>query len=110
MGGNPTSRRGSTSGIGSNKLENRTNNCGGNKKPGIPSTVGKRVALVHEIQSRATPLHNAPFIISTTNVLSGGVGKHQSMFRAPADGVNRMSLNMNMKLCKSTCGCLVNVK
>lgn len=110
MGGNPTSRRGSTSGIGSNKLENRTNNCGGNKKPGIPSTVGKRRQLVDEIKTRATAMYNAPFIISTTNVLSGGVGKHQSMFRAPADGVNRSSLNMNMKLCKSACGCLVNVK
>lgn len=95
-------------GTGSNKLANRTNNCGGNKKAGIPSTIGRPRWIADEIKSRAWPTQ--PFVISKTNVLSGGVGRHQNMFRAPADGVNIAALNANKVKCEASCNnCSVKV-
>jgi hypothetical protein len=108
MGGNPNSTRGIRGGTGSNRLENRTNNCGGHKKQGIPSTVGKRRQLVDAIKSNAQP--TTPFFISNTNVLSGGVGRYQSMFRAPADGVNVAALNADRARCSAACSCQVTLK
>jgi len=101
--GNPNS----SVGRASSKLLNRTNICGGNKKPGNPSTVGKSRQLTDAIQRKAWS--HGPFIISSTNVLSGGVGRHQSMFRAPADSTNMQSIQAQRVLCMKSSGKTVNI-
>ena len=95
--GNPSTH--GIPGRASSKLLNRTNICGGNKKAGIPSTIGRPRFLVDYITTRTSPSKANPFPISSVNVLSGGVGRHHTMFKNPADGVNAAKLQNDRNLC-----------
>jgi hypothetical protein len=94
--GNPSS---GIPGRASQKILNRTNVCGGHKKAGIPSLVGRPVYISDYIKTRCSPNPSNPFPISSTNVLSGGVGRYQNMFKNPADGVNRAKLQKDRQMC-----------
>ena len=88
---------------GTAKIVNRTNNCGGNKKAGLPSLIGRQRQFAAAIKTRCYPDPKAPFVISSANQL-GGIGRVQSMMKQPADGVNRHRLlNMTSK-CKNQFG------
>jgi len=94
---------------GTAKIVNRTNNCGGNKKAGLPSLVGRQRQFADAIKTNCYPGPNAPFVISSANQL-GGIGRSRSMMSQPADGVNRHKLvNMRSK-CKNQFGTPAVVK
>ena len=68
-------------------ITNRAN-CGGNSKSGLPPSVGTGNRFSHRAMNiRAAPNKNQKFYISYANQI-GGVGRHNSMTSASADGVN----------------------
>jgi len=86
---------------GTAKIANRTNNCGGNKKAGLPSTLGHKPAIARAIASKCFPDPNAPFVISRTNQ-HGGIGRVQSMMSAPSDGINLAAIKRMQIKCNTT--------
>ena len=82
------------------KIVNRTNNCGGNKKAGLPSLVGRQRQFADAIKTRCYPHPKAPFVISSANQI-GGIGRGRSMMNQPADGVNRHRLLNMRSQCKN---------
>ena len=84
---------------GSTKIINNTNNCGGNKKAGLPSLIGHQAPYRRWIKTNCYPDPTDPFVISSVNQL-GGVGRVQSMMKQPADGVNRNKLRSMQSKCK----------
>lgn len=81
------------------KIVNRTNNCGGNKKAGLPSLVGQSQPNRNYIKINALPRRGQMFVVSSVNQL-GGIGRWSSMVKAPADGVNKAAIMKMKKNCK----------
>ena len=67
------------------KIVNRTNNCGGNKKAGLPSLTGYSGHLHRHVKTECFPKPSDPFVISSTNTLSG-------VARRISSGVNTHAL------------------
>ena len=80
---------------GTAKIVNRQN-CGGNKKAGLPSTIGRGAQpLSNHIKTNTHP-RSKVFFVSSANQI-GGIGNVQSMSKSPADGVN-MATILRMRL------------
>jgi len=88
---------------GTAKIVNRTNNCGGNKKAGLPSLIGRQRQFADAIKTNCYPVPKAPFVISSANQI-GGIGRGRSMMNQPADGVNRNALKGMRSQCKNQIG------
>jgi len=73
--------------------------CGGNKKAGLPSLIGRQRQFADAIKTNCYPDPNAPFVISSVNQI-GGIGRGRSMMLQPADGVNRDVLNRMKSQCQ----------
>ena len=84
----------SRSGMYTNKT-----NCGGNKKGGLPPSVGTGNSFSQRVMNiRACPNKNQVFYISYANQI-GGVGRYNSMTAANADGVNKLMVRFLAKKC-----------
>lgn len=91
------------------KIINRTNNCGGNKKAGLPPLIGQSQPNRNHIKINAFPRNGQKFVISSVNQL-GGIGRTSSMVRVPADGVNKsalMRMRFNCNIACNNCGSVI---
>ena len=87
---------------GSAKIVTKGNNCGGNKKAGLPRTWGiNGQPNYNAIKSRAVPSTTKPFVISQVNQL-GGVGRFRNQSVPSADSVNKNYVLSMQKHCKKT--------
>ncbi len=73
------------------------NNCGGNKKAGLPSLTGYSGHLHRHVKTECYPNPKDPFVISSTNTLSG-------VARRISSGVNTNALNRMRIKCDAANG------